>query len=255
MMTLPYELAWWGWAIGAIGALSIGISKTGVAGLGVLAVAVFTLIFPPLQSTGVVLPILIVGDIVAVTTYRRNAVWSHLIRLVPWTALGVIIGYFALGRLDALLVGKMIGVILLLITILQYWRMRSARGVEQAGETVAHNIWLIALVGILAGFFTMVSNASGPIMIIYLLAMGLPKIEFMGTAAWFYFLLNISKLPFSFNLGLITPPSLTFDLFMAPFAVIGGLLGYQILKRINQRVFEQLALILTAIAAIRLILG
>ncbi len=254
-MTVPYELAWWGWGIAALGALWIGISKTGLAGLGVLAVAMFTFIFPAKQSTGIVLPILIVGDIVAVITYRRNAVWSHLIRLAPWTVVGVVLGYFALGILDAQAVGRLIGAILLVITALQFWRMRSARGVEQAGEVVAHNLWLTALVGVLAGFFTMVSNASGPIMIIYLLAMGLPKIEFMGTSAWFYFLLNVSKIPFSFNLGLITPESLTFDLLMAPFAIVGGLLGYQILKRINQRVFEDVALLFTALAAVRLVIG
>ncbi len=254
-MTLPYDLAWWAWLIAILASLLIGISKTGVAGIGVFAVALFTLIFPARASTGIVLPILIVGDTVAVLTYRRNAIWSYLWRLLPWTALGVIVGYFALGVLDAQQVGRLIGIILLVITALQYWRMRSARSVEQAGEALAHNVWLTALVGMLAGFFTMVSNASGPIMIIYLLAMGLPKIEFMGTSAWFYFLLNLSKTPFSSSLGLITPQSLVFDTMMAPFAIIGGLAGYQILLRINQKLFEQLALLFTAIAALRLIIG
>lgn len=254
-MSLPYDLAWWGWAIAILGALLIGISKTGVAGLGVFAVALFTLIFPARASTGIILPILIVGDIVAVISYRHDAVWLHLVRLLPWAGLGVIAGYFALEFLDPGQVGHLIGGILLVITVLQYWRMRSAQEVERAGEALAHNVWLAALVGVLAGFFTMVSNASGPIMIIYLLAMGLPKVEFMGTTAWFYFILNLVKVPFSANLGLITPQTLSFDLLMAPFAVIGGLLGYQILKRINQRLFEQLALLLTAVAALRLLIG
>lgn len=249
------ELAWWGWLIAFVGALLIGISKTGIAGLGVFAVAMFTLIFPARASTGIVLPILITGDIVAVIAYRRNAIWSHLVRLVPWTALGVLAGYFALGWLDPGQVGRLIGGILVVITALQYWRMRSSEGVEHAGQALAHNIWLTAPVGILAGFFTMVSNASGPIMIIYLLAMALPKVEFMGTSAWFYFLLNVAKTPFSVNLGLITPDTLRFDLLMAPFAIVGALAGYQILKRINQRLFEQLAVIFTFIAAFRLLVG
>lgn len=254
-MTLPYNLAWWGWVIAIAGSLSIGISKTGIAGLGVLAVAMFTLIFPARESTGIVLPILIVGDIVAVLHYRRNAVWSFLIRLAPFTVVGVLLGYLALDRLDGQQVGRLMGVVLLVITGFQYWRMRSVKGVEQAGEALARKHWLTGLVGVMAGFFTMVSNASGPIMIIYLLAMGLPKIAFMGTSAWFYFLLNTSKVPLSFNLGLITQQSLTFDLMMAPFAIIGGVAGYQILKRIDQRAFEQLALVFTAIAAVRLIIG
>jgi len=254
-MTLPYDLPWWGWALAIIGSLWIGVSKTGIAGLGVLAVALFTFVFDPKQSTGIVLPILIVGDVVAVLAYRRHAVWSHLVRLAPFTAVGLVLGYFALGVLNAQAVGRLIGATLLLITVLQLWRMRSARGVEQVGETLHHNIWLTALVGILAGFFTMVSNAAGPIMIIYLLAMGLPKIEFMGTSAWFYFLLNVTKVPLSVGLGLITFQTLTFDAMMAPFAVVGALVGYQILKRIDQRVFEQLALGLTALAAVRLLIG
>ncbi len=254
-MSPPYDLPWWGWALAILGAVLIGVSKSGIAGLGVLSVALFTLIFPARESTGIILPLLIVGDIVAVLHFRRNAEWSYLIRLAPWAVAGVIVGYFALGRLDAGLVGKLIGGMLLIITALQFWRMRSASNIERAGEALQYNFWLAALVGILAGFFTMVSNASGPIMIVYLLAMGLPKMQFMGTTAWFYFLLNTGKVPLSYNLGLITPESLTFDLMMAPFAVIGGLLGYQILKRLNQRVFEQLALGLTAIAALRLLVG
>ncbi len=254
-MIAPYDLAWWGWVLGALGAFLIGVSKTGVAGLGILAVALFTFIFPVRASTGVVLPILIVGDIVAVLHYRRNAVWSHLLRLIPWTGIGIVAGYFALGKLDAALVGRLIGVILLVITLLQYWRMRSAHGVEAAGERISHNLFFIALVGIGAGFFTMMANASGPIMIIYLLAMGLPKMEFMGTSAWFYLLLNTAKIPFSWNLGLITPESLTFDALMAPFVILGGLAGYQLLKRLDQKLFEELALGLTALAALRLVFG
>lgn len=254
-MTLPYNFAWWGWAIAVLAALWIGISKTGIAGLGVLAVAMFTIIFPARESTGVVLPILIVGDIVAVAHYRRNAEWSYLVRLAPFTVVGLVIGYFALLYLNAQLVGRLMGAILLIITALQFWRMRSARTVEEAGQALRHNLYLTVLVGVLAGFFTMVSNASGPIMIVYLLAMGLPKMKFMGTSAWFFFILNVVKVPLSLNLGLITPQTLTFDAFMAPATIIGGIVGYQIIRRINQRVFEQLALVLTAIAAIRLLIG
>lgn len=254
-MTLPYNLMWWGWLIAIIASLSIGISKTGVAGVGILAVALFTVIFPAKQSTGIILPILIVGDIVAVLHYRQHAVWSYLLRLAPFTIIGVVLGYFALDKLDSQQVGRLIGLVLLVITVLQFWRMRYAKGLEEAAEALSRNLLLAALVGVLAGFFTMVSNASGPIMIIYLLAMGLPKLAFMGTSAWFYLLLNTGKVPFSYNLGLITPESLTFDLLMVPFAVIGGLAGYQILKRLDQKRFEEISLVLTGIAAARLIIG
>lgn len=254
-MSPPYDLAWWGWVIGAFGAFMIGVSKTGIVGLGILAVALFTFIFPARASTGIVLPLLIVGDIMAVLYYRRSAVWAQLLRLIPWTVVGVAAGYFALGKLDAAQVGRLIGAILLGITGLQFWRMRSARGIEAASERISRNLFLVAAVGIAAGFFTMLANASGPIIIIYLLAMGLPKIEFMGTGAWFYFLLNLIKVPFSWNLGLLTPETLAFDALLAPFVILGGLAGYQIFKRLNQKLFEELALGLTALAALRLLFG
>jgi uncharacterized membrane protein YfcA len=253
-MTLPFDLPWWGWLIAVLGAFLVGVSKTGIAGMGVLSVALFTLIFPARASTGIVLPILIVADVIAVATYRRSAEWSYLWRLIPAAAAGIVIGYFALERLDAQQVSRLIGVILLVITALQAWRMRSETGIERAGETLAHNIWLAALVGVLAGFSTMISNAAGPIIIIYLLAMGLPKLAFMGTSAWYFFILNVAKVPFSMNLGLITVETLTFDALVAPFAILGALLGVPLLRRINQDWFQRLALLFTVIAAVRLIL-
>ena len=114
--------------------------------------------------------------------------------------------------------------------------------------------WLIGLTGILAGFTTMVANASGPIMILYLLALRLPKVAFIGTAAWFFLFLNLFKLPFSAGLGLINANSLAVGLRLVPFAVAGALLGKPLLRHVNQKLFEQLALALTLVAAIRLLL-
>lgn len=101
-----------------------------------------------------------------------------------------------------------------------------------------------------AGFTTMVANAAGPVMILYLLAMRLPKLVFVGTAAWYFMALNLFKLPFSASLGLINPASLGVDLWLGPFAVLGALAGRPVVARLNQRVFEQVALALTFGAAL-----
>jgi uncharacterized protein len=106
----------------------------------------------------------------------------------------------------------------------------------------------------LAGFTTMVANAAGPVMLLYLLAIGLPKLEFIGTGAWFFMLVNAFKVPFSTHLGLITVDSLWMDALLVIPMVPGALLGPRILKHINQRGFEGMALTLTVIAAIRLLL-
>lgn len=249
------DLAWWQWTVAAIGAFLIGLSKTGVAGLGVFAPAIFALVIPPRQATGAVLPILIAGDIVAISVYRRNAVWSHLWRLLPFAVVGIVIGTLVLGRVDNLQAGRLIGVILLALVVLQIWRGRNPENVEQAAEFLSRSVWLAAAVGVLAGFTTMIANAAATVILLYFIAMRLPKIEFMGTGAWYFFITNLIKLPFSYSLGLITFDSLGFDATMAPFAVVGALLGAVVIHHIDQKRFEQITLVLTVLAAARLVIG
>jgi uncharacterized membrane protein YfcA len=244
----------WQWLFAFIGAFLIGLSKTGIAGLGVFAVAVFALILPARESVGVVLPILITADVVAVSSYHRHAMWSHLWRLFPWAVVGIIIGFLALGRIDNQQVEKLIGAILVVLVVIQYWRGRANQTTESEVVRVPQNVWFVAGVGIVAGFTTMVANAAGPIMILYLLAMRLPKMEFIGTSAWYFFILNLFKVPFSYQLGLINTSSIPLDLLVAPLAIVGALFGRRIIKHIDQKLFETLALSLTFIAALRLLL-
>lgn len=240
------------WAFAILGAFLIGVSKTGIAGLGVFAVAMFALILPARESVGVVLPILIAGDIVAVSSFHRHALWSHLWRLFPWAIAGIIVGFFALDRIDNRQMSVLIGGILVVLVLIQMWRSR-VQAASPDAELVPHNLWFVAVVGIVAGFTTMVANAAGPIMILYLLAMRLPKMEFIGTGAWYYLILNVLKVPLSYQLGLINATSIPLDLMVAPFAILGAILGRRILVHINQRLFETSALVLTLVAALRLL--
>ena len=245
------HLELWQWALGALGAFLVGLSKTGIPGLGILNVAIFALVFPARESVGLVLVILICGDIVAVSTYRRDASWPHLLRLFPWAAAGVILGYFALGRVDDIQMRHLIGVILLSLVVFQY--LRSRRPALPDSEAPPPPPWLAPIAGITAGFTTMVANAAGPVMVLYLLAMRLPKIVFVGTAAWYFLVLNVFKVPFSASLGLINPASLSVALLLGPFAMIGALVGRPIVERLNQRLFELTTLALTFGAALLMI--
>jgi len=245
------HLELWQWALGALGAFLVGLSKTGIPGLGVLSVAIFALVFPARESVGLVLVILICGDIMAVSAYRRDASWPHLWRLFPWAAVGVVVGYFALGRIDDTQMRHLIGVILISLVVLQF--VRSRRPASPNGESQPTRPWLAPITGITAGFTTMVANASGPMMVLYLLAMRLPKVVFMGTAAWYFLVLNLFKTPFSASLGLINPASLSVALYLSPFAIVGGLVGRPVVEHLDQRLFEQLALSLTFVAAIGMI--
>jgi uncharacterized membrane protein YfcA len=243
----------WQWALAALGAYLVGLSKTGIAGLGVLSVALFASALPARESTGIVLVVLIAADIVAVTAYRREVSWPHLVRLFPWAALGVIIGFFIMGRIDSQTTQRLIGVILVALVGLQFWRSRSGAVTKLAEGAQPHPV-VSGIAGISAGITTMIANAAGPIMIIYLLAMRLPKLIFMGTSAWFFFAVNLFKVPFSYSLGLINLGSLGISLPLIPFAVAGALTGRVIIKYIDQKLFELLAMALTLLAGLRLLL-
>lgn len=262
----------WQWALAALGAFSVGLSKTGIAGIGIFAVAIFASVFPPLISTGVVLPILIAADVVAVASYRRHAMWPHLWRLFPWAAAGIVLGYFAMGHVSGQVVAKLIGGVLIALVALHLWRNKNTREQpaqsqvpvlqasggqppQTAAEPLVPGSWFAPAMGLTAGFTTMLANAAGPVMIMYLLAMRLPKMEFFGTAAWYFLVLNLFEVPFSRHLGLISPSSLLVDLWLAPVAVAGALFGRALIPHINQKLFENLALLFTVLAALRLLLG
>jgi uncharacterized membrane protein YfcA len=239
------------WIYAVVGALMVGISKAGITGLSILSVALFTHVFPSSkQASGLVLPLLIFGDIIAVLSYRTHTQWRYLGKLMPWTAAGVVLGYFALGHISDRTARIMIGAIIVSLCVLGYWR-RYVSAQQEKAET-----WhwaLAAAVGVVAGFITLVANAAGPLMTIYLIAMRLPKMQFMGTASVFFMVLNLFKVPFMVKLGLITPQSFEFNLALAPAVLLGALTGRWLLMRINQQLFEKLVLSLSAIAGVLLI--
>jgi uncharacterized membrane protein YfcA len=244
------EPEFWQWALLAVGAFVTGLSKTGMAGAGVLAVALFANALPARESTGALLPLLICADFFGIGFFRKHAEWSHLWKLFPWVVAGIVLGCFALGKLDNTTAQRAIGGILLAVIALQIWRRR------QTGDLAArlpHSGWFIALTGIASGFATMTANAAGPLMTVYLLAIGLPKLALVGTGAWFFMLVNVFKLPFSIHLGLISTGSLWMDAALLIPMIPGALLGPAILKRINQSTFEIMVLAFTVLATIRLL--
>lgn len=243
-----YNISTVGWIILSLAGFFIGISKTGIPGLGMLAITMTALIIPARLSTGVILPMLILGDVFAVTYYRRHAKWKYLLKLMPWAAAGIIAGYFALGRMDDQQLRPVIGFIVLFLL-----------GLNESDMLNRWNIpakwYFAAVIGLSAGFTTMIANAAGSIMIIYLLAMRLPKNEFIGTGAWYFFILNWFKVPFSASLGLINSNSLLLNLKVAPAIISGAIAGIFLIRMIPQKIFENIIKFLTIIAAIKLVIG
>lgn len=237
----------WQWALAILAALVVGISKAGIGGLGMLAVLIFAQIFPAKQATGIVLPLLCFGDVVAAASYRKHANWAHIRRLFPWTAAGVVLGYFALDRVNEYQARAMIGGIVLGLVVMHFVRRRFSGGEAE------HGAWFAPTIGVLAGFTTLVANAAGPLMVIYLLAMRLPKMNFVGTSAVFFLLMNFFKVPFMVHLGLINAQSFKLNLMLAPLVLAGAWFGRRWVMKIEQRTFENIALALSVVAGFNLL--
>ncbi len=251
------------WALVVVALLLVGAAKTSFSGLGVVAVALFALALPARASTGALLPMLLLGDVLAVAAYRRHADWSRLLRLFPWVALGVAAGALLVDRVDDRQMRRLIGVVLLLVLASVVLRPRLERALvpddrsppgspaAPAGRSLAR--LAAPAVGVLAGALTMLANAAGPLLSVYLLAAGLPVLAFLGTSAWFFLVVNAFKVPFSAALGLITGPTLVLAAVTAPAVVLGAAVGRALVARVDQRTFERVTLALTGLAAVRLL--
>lgn len=228
----------------------IGLAKTGVPGVAIPSVLLMTEAFSENAKMAVAacLPVLLAGDVLAVAWYRHHAQWGRLVKLLPYVALGMLPGWLVLRALEANQLRPVIGGLVLVLLALELARRRFG------WEHVPRSRWFVATTGLLAGFATTVAHAAGPVMSIYLLSQGMAKREFMGTAAWFFLLVNLSKVPLYLGEGMITPAVLKFDLLIAPGVLLGAVLGIFVLTRIPQRVFDTLAFSLAGVAALRLLM-
>jgi hypothetical protein len=236
---------------GAFSAFLAGMSKTGVPGVSILGILLMTYAFVGVekQSAGALLPLLIVGDLFAVGYYHRHAQWDKIRKVFPPVALGLILGGFVLATLShgqfALLLGGLI------LGLLLFEQVRHRMGWEDVPE----KWWFILLIGTLGGFATMVGNAAGPVMAVYIVALGMPKEKFMGTWAWFFLIVNVSKVPVFAGLGMINTDTLWFDLMLIPALVAGALVGRKVFLLIPQKYFDPVILLLAALAAVNLVLA
>ncbi|NEB75185.1 sulfite exporter TauE/SafE family protein [Streptomyces sp. SID14478] len=246
----------WEFSALAAAAMLVGFSKTAVSGANTVSLAVFAAILPARASTGVLLPILIFGDVLAVITYRRHAHWPTLWRLFPAVAAGVVLGTVFLALTGDAAVRTSIGAILLLMAGVTLWRRRKAGAPAPEAEGTATRAARVAAgsYGVLGGFTTMVANAGGPVMSMYLLSAGFRKLGFLGTSAWFFLIVNSAKVPFSVGLGLIDGRSLLLDAALVVFVVPGALLGKWAVNRINQQLFERLVIAATVLGGLQLLL-
>ena len=239
-------------ALAALAGLLIGIAKTGIPGFGILAVPLMVLaVGDARHSAAWLLPLLCLADLFAIAAYRRHTHARRLFGLLPWVLGGIGLGAITLAAPERSL-RVLVAAIVIVMIALRWLRGRSAGAAADGAPPSApprDRWWQAAGYGAAAGFATTVANAAGPVMNLYLLARRLPKQEFVATGAWFFFVVNLVKVPIYVGHGLIGRRSLLFDLALAPAVVVGALLGRVVLHRMPQAIFDKLVMALTVCAA------
>ena len=239
------------WSLGLVivTAVLIGFSKTGIGGVVMVVVPLMAATFGGKMSTGIILPMLITGDIFAVAYYHRHADWPGIRRLLPWVLAGLLLGLLVGNLIDDQQFTLLIAVSLLIcLAILVAMELR-------AGQLrVPDGMWFYALIGIIAGLTTMIGNVAGPIFAVYLLARRFEKQGFLGTSAWFFMIINVTKLPLQIYFwGNITMQTALLSAVMIPAVLVGAVLGAMVIKRIPEKPFRWLVIVMTAVAIVRLI--
>lgn len=243
--TLWASLPLWGWLVLALCALLIGFSKTALGGMALVAVVLTSQVVATKDSTAVVLVMLLVGDLVATWTYRHDVDWRLIARLIPPVLVGIGAGALFLNWVDGPMLKRTMGVILLVLLVLGLWPDKLA----------AHRPSVGMAYGGLAGFTTMVANGGGPPMSLYLLARKYDKLRFLGTTAWFFFAVNLIKVPFSIAGGILRADTALLGAVLAPLVLVGTWVGRLTIKKIDQLTFERLVTIFIAISAVYLLVG
>jgi uncharacterized protein len=244
-MDFLYTYSFIDWALILLAAFIIGLSKAGLKGIDMMNVTIMAIIFGGKASTGVVLPLLCVSDIMAVIYYNRHAQWLHFWKLIPWMMAGILVGVFVGKDLNEVIFRKLMALIIILTVVIMI-----ALEIRKT-DSMPSNKLFVASMGLTAGFTTMLGNLAGAFSNIYFLAMRMPKNNFIGTAAWVFLVINLFKLPFQvFYWKNITPYTLQTDLFLLPALIAGFWAGVKIVSKIEDESYRKIVIVLTLAGAL-----
>lgn len=238
------------WIIIMACGMLIGMSKVGVPGVSMIVVPALAFIFGAKQSTGVLLPILMMADIFGVAYYRRHANWGHLVKVIPWAVVGLLLALWVGEQVNDEQFKNLIAILVFLSIGLMLWQDK-----RKGANLFPDKWWFAASMGILGGFATMIGNVAGPVFAIYLLAMHLPKNSFIGTSAWFFMIINFTKFPLQlFVWDNINAETLMIDLVTLPAIAVGAFVGFKAVKIIPEHIYRGAVIVITAISAFLLLI-
>lgn len=220
------------------------MAKTGVHGAGMTAVPLVAMIFGGQLSSGIMLPMICLADVVGVWYYHRHAEWKYLRRLIPWALAGTVAGTLAGQHIDDR-VFKIVMAVTILVSIFIMVML------ERYRQAVPDNRVFASLTGVTGGFTSMVGNLAGAVMAVYFLSMRLPKNSYIGTTAWFFMVMNWFKVPFHvWGWHTVTLQTLWLDLLTLPAILLGAYLGIVLVRLFPERVYRWFIIGMTLIAAV-----
>lgn len=240
-----YQLSTLQWIAVGMAVFLLGLSKAGIKGIGIIIVVILAFVFGEKESTGVLLPMLISADILAVIYYHRHAQWRYIFKLLPMMIVGVLVGVWLGNDISEVIFKRLMAVIIIGSVILMFVSE------NRKSTKIPNNKLFSWIAGFLTGFTTMIGNLAGPVANIYFLTMRFPKNEFIGTAAWLFFIINLFKLPFHILIWkTVTVESLVLNSVLVPIVVLGFFVGVSIVKLISNVNYRRFILIVTAIGGI-----
>ena len=230
----------------------IGLSKTSIGGIGMINAALLATILPAKESTGVLLVLLITGDLFAIGVYKKHVEWRMLQKLIGPVIVGVLAGVYFLSHSTDQSLKKTIGWIVLILVVLYPISQRLQS--RDFDISLKYPKPLRIILGSAAGFMSMVANSGGPPMSIYLLMRRNTVMNFLGNTAWFFFAVNVFKLPFTLGLGLLDFQSFQYIFPALPAVPVGAIVGRKIVSKIDLELFQKITLVTAVIVGVNLII-
>ncbi len=245
-----FQLSYFHWFLSFVGVFLLGLSKSGIKGIGVVIVLLLAVVFGGKASTGILIPMMILADIFAVIYYHRHTQWGLLKKLLPSMVVGVLIGVWFGNDISEQLFKQIMAVFILATVAVMVIMER------KKNKNIPTNKLFSNGMGLLSGITSMIGNLAGAFASIYFLAMRLPKNEFIGTAAWLFFIINVFKLPFHiFIWKTVTAETILLNVFLIPGVLLGFFVGIQLVKLIHNDLYRNFILAVTAIGAITILLS
>lgn len=234
-----------------LGAFIIGLSKAGFGGFaGVVVGPMLAMWRPPREAIGLMLPLLIAGDLFSVPYYWRKWDNRNLLLLAVPAVVGIAFGTHILAGIADATLKRTIGAIALLFSVGQMVRERWSEAPAWKVKPV-HGV----AAGLSAGLFSTMAHLGGLPVVFYLLPQRLPAVRFVATSVWLFFLINLLKLPPYLQQGLITPREVRTVALLLPATGVGAICGVWLSKRVSDRGVNQVVLALTVLTALKLIVS